>query len=657
MSPINSSAYATSTILSRSLLCIIALITVATTVYVAAPYQTNAASNQPILLITSSSANNNNPFGPYLAEILRAEGITAFSTADLSAVTADLLATAQLVVVAEANVSPSQAALFAAFVEGGGRLIAMRPDADLAPVVGLQLRPGTLTKAYLKISGAYAEGVAFPTLTLPYAGTAANYQLQPGAVTLADLYRGRSTTASAPAITRFGKTAAWSFDLARSVAYTRQGNPANAGLERDGIETIRTFDLFYKAASGNSPAVNDIDPLRVETPHADVHMRFFARVVGDLLADTMPMPRLWYHTGGSHTTLVLTSDSHSNSPTYTPYYNTLLNAIEKYDAAITLYVTRYGIPNKPALDAWRAKGHEIGIHPYGAQSDNDIPDLTAGYQRIYNEFTPAYGTPSRTVRVHKVEWPSWSEPAKITEQFLAGTGRAALNTDFYSWGPAMRESLPDGPIHFGYINGTGLPMRFVDEQGQLIEVYQQTTSLIDTQLVVVGNPHSAELDNTEALDVTRRMIDDSVNSGYSAITTQWHVDYVTFGHLPWIKGTLAYARSLDLPIWTAERWLNFTEARFESGMQHIAWAPDTSTLSFELSVPPLSDDAQTVMLPLAYNGLRVSAVTINGSPVAFTQSQVDGRGVVFAPVPAGDHTIVATYAEAGPTIYLPLLRR
>lgn len=657
MKPIHRPAHPILTILNHWLLFIIALITVATTFYVAVPHQIKAATNQPILLITSSTANNNNPFSPYLAEILRAEGITAFNTADLADVNAELLATAQLVILAEANVSPNQAALFASFVDSGGRLVAMRPDADLAPVLGLQLRPGTITKAYIKISGAYAEGVAFPTLTFPYAGTAANYQLAPGAVTLADLYRGRSTAANAPAVTRFGKTAAWSFDLARSVVYTRQGNPANAGQERDGIETIRTFDLFYKAASGNSPAVNDIDPYRVEIPHADVHMRFFARVVNDLLADVMPIPRLWYHSGGSHTTLVLTSDSHSNSPTYTPYYNTLLSAVEEYDAAITLYVTRYGIPDKPALDTWRANGHEIGIHPYGPESDTGITDLAAGYQRIYDEFTPAYGTPSRTVRVHKVEWPSWSEPAKVTEQFLAGTGRAALNTDFYSWGPSMRESLPDGPIHFGYINGTGLPMRFVDEQGQLIEVYQQTTSLIDTQLVVIGNPHSAELDNPEALDVTRRMIDDSINGGYSAITTQWHVDYVTFGHLPWIKGTLAYARSLNLPIWTAERWLNFTETRFESTMQHINWDGADSSLSFTLSVPSLSDDTQTLTLPWSYNGLRLSTLIINGEPVAFDRSLIDGRSVAFAPVGAGDHTIVARYAEAGPTIYLPLLRR
>ena len=46
----------------------------------------------PILLITNSAASN--PFGAYLAEILRAEGFNQFATKNLSAVTAGDLASA-----------------------------------------------------------------------------------------------------------------------------------------------------------------------------------------------------------------------------------------------------------------------------------------------------------------------------------------------------------------------------------------------------------------------------------------------------------------------------------------------------------------------------------------------------------------------------------
>jgi hypothetical protein len=44
-----------------------------------------------------------------------------------------------------------------------------------------------------------------------------------------------------------GQAAAFTFDLARSIVQTRQGNPAWAGQERDGQPgPIRSNDLFYR---------------------------------------------------------------------------------------------------------------------------------------------------------------------------------------------------------------------------------------------------------------------------------------------------------------------------------------------------------------------------------------------------------------------------
>ena len=45
---------------------------------------------------------------------------------------------------------------------------------------------------------------------------------------------------------------------------------------------ICTNDIFY----------NWIDKDRVHIPHADIQMRLFARTITDLLADTLPLPRL-----------------------------------------------------------------------------------------------------------------------------------------------------------------------------------------------------------------------------------------------------------------------------------------------------------------------------------------------------------------------------
>ena len=70
---------------------------------------------------------------------------------------------------------------------------------------------------------------------------------------VAALYEDATTSASAPAVllkrVGAGNAAVFAYDLARSVVYTRQGNPAWSGMERDGIPPMRPDDLFYGAAS------------------------------------------------------------------------------------------------------------------------------------------------------------------------------------------------------------------------------------------------------------------------------------------------------------------------------------------------------------------------------------------------------------------------
>src|SRR5262245_64650025 len=87
---------------------------------------TQSAPPTILLVVNSASANK---YGPYLGEVLKAEGLNSFSVAQLSTVTATTLNNAQVVVLAETALSPSEAVLFNNYAAGGGRLIAMRPDA------------------------------------------------------------------------------------------------------------------------------------------------------------------------------------------------------------------------------------------------------------------------------------------------------------------------------------------------------------------------------------------------------------------------------------------------------------------------------------------------------------------------------------------------
>jgi hypothetical protein len=578
-------------------------------------------SPPPILLVTNSASSN--PFGPYLGEVLRTEGLSQFATKGLAVVTATDLTNAALVVLTETPLTAAQASLVSNYVAGGGRLVAMRPDDHLAPVLGLTPAGTSISEGYFAINTASAFAEGFPVTTLPFHGQANNYTVANGATVLATLYGTATTPTAFPAVVKWGRTATWTYDLARSVVYTRQGNPANAS-DRDGQPPYRTEDLFYNA----------IDRDKVSIPSADVQMRMLGRTISDLLADAMPVPRLWYFPGCNKTLMIVTSDSHANPESY---FDAVASSVETRHGNVSFYIYNGSDPSPAQAATWRAKGHEVGMHPAAYQYNRSID---AAFQAAHNYFTGAGdGAPSATTRIHQLEWQGWVDAAKIEASYGIG-----LDTSFYTWGPAV--TYPDGHQAHGYINGSGLPMRFVDATGTIVPVYQQVTSLIDEQLVITD--FSEHLPTDQALTVSRQLIDDSQSGHYAAITTQFHVDDFQFGEVkPWVEGTMDYAKSLGIPMWTAERWLRYATARAATTMTGFSWAAGAKQLSFSVSVP-LGNEAQSVALPGAYAGFGLTAVLLDGAPASVVAQVITGRSTDFLSVPAGTHTIVATYTTPIP---------
>ena len=209
----------------------------------------------PVLVITSAR----NPFGTYYAEILGAEGLNLFSVADLSTVTPSVLAGYDVAILGEMPLTAAQATMLSDWVNAGGNLIAMRPDKQLAPLLGLADAGSTLSDAYLLVDTSKAPGAGIVGETLQFHGPADLYTLH-GATAVATLYSNATAPTSNPAVTLRsvgsvgGQVAAFTYDLARSVVYTRQGNPAWVGQERDGLRPFApTTCSLAPPASTTSP--------------------------------------------------------------------------------------------------------------------------------------------------------------------------------------------------------------------------------------------------------------------------------------------------------------------------------------------------------------------------------------------------------------------
>jgi len=607
----------------------------------------------PLLLLINERAEN--PFGAYLGEILRAEGLNCFQVAPLSAVDSAALERFHLVLLAEGPLDRAQVELMESYVARGGRLIAMRPDVHLAPLLGLERVAGNTAEGYLQVDTGHPAGRGLVAEALQFHGSADHYRLA-GAQAVAWLADSAQARTDFPAVSlhRYGQgqAAMWAYDLGRSVAYMRQGNPAWANQERDGRDGVRAQDAF----------VGWVDLDRIAIPQADEQMRLLSRLISEMLSDVMPLPRLWYFPGTAGGMLIATGDSHQSPASAIedvlarveqrgghmsiyyapPLVNDWRRTIQRVQSWVAdLSGASADLPTPSQVAAWRARGHEFTLHPYVEEG------LEAGWQRYWQEFTGrGYGPVSPTVRTHRILWTGWVETARLQASY-----GIRMNLDYYHVGPAFQNKA--GKWVFGHFTGSGLPMRFVDEHGRILNIYQQPTQLVDEHLLsgirTLGMSGWVGLSGEAAIEVSQTLLRRSLDGAYGAIAAQFHIDPFAHDGLPaseaatWLEGTLDYAVEQGIPIWSAAEWLSFTEARHEATLDQIHWDPSRRRLSFRLVTQAAPDTELTLMIPLWHGRATLAQVKVDGLAVGYRERTVSGVSYGCTPIRAGFHQVVASY--------------
>jgi hypothetical protein len=241
------------------------------------------------------------------------------------------------------------------------------------------------------------------------------------------------------------------------------------------------------------------------------------------------------------------------------------------------------------------------------------------------------------LRNHQVAWLGCTEAADLEAAY-----GIALDTDFYHWGNWLQK--PDSTWPHGYITGSGQPMKFIRADGTILPVYQQLTELVDEQLMGISSAES--LSTEQALAVSQQLIDASQDGDYAALMTQFHVDYYhDWQAQPWAEGTMAYANSLGIPIWNADRWLDFTETRHDATFSDVVWSSVDKTLTFNLSATATTGISLTTMVPLTYSGQALQLASVDGQPAAYGVQTISGETVAFVTVPSGDHAFTVLYGD------------
>lgn len=582
----------------------------------------------PILVLTNAA----NPFTAYYSEILLTEGLNSFALADASTLSAGMLAQREVVILGEQALTEAQVITLSNWVHQGGNLVALRPDKKLAGLLGLADVAATLSEGYLLVNTAAGPGAGIVGETMQFHGTADRYTLD-GASSLATLYANASTPTANPAVTlrdvgpNGGQAAAFTYDLARSVVYTRQGNPAWEGQERDGIAPLRSSDLFFGNAGGD-PQPDWVDFDKIAIPQADEQQRMLANLILQMNADRRLMPRFWYFPDGHKAAIVMTGDDHASNGT-TAHFDQFLatsGTNTLVDEWKTIRSTSYIYPNTPLSDAaaaaYHAAGFEIGLHCSSGCGNYTANDLDGYFQTQLQQLAQNFPSlpPPRTHRMHCIAWSGYTILAEVGLQY-----GIRLDTSYYYWPAGWVQNRP------GLFTGSGMAMRFATTSGNLINVYQAATQMTDESGQTF--PYTSDV----LLD---RALGPEGYYGYFVANMHTDPDDAVPGRmsLAWANSIIASALDRGVPVISAQQLLTWLDGRNGSSLR-----PISSTLNSESFTVTTAEGARglQVMVPVR-SGYMVTAVRHNGLPLTYLPRSV--KGMSYAVIPARNGSYEVDYA-------------
>lgn len=579
----------------------------------------------PVLVISAAA----NPFSRYPVEILRAEGWNEFFAMDISAVTAAVLNDYDVVILGEMTLTASDVTMLTDWVNAGGTLIAFKPYTLLFPLMGITAAPGSLSDQYILIQTGSGPGVGLVNETIQFHGTADYYNLT-GASALATLYSNATTPTIYPAVTtnnvgpNGGKAIAFAYDLAKSIVYTRQGNPDWAGQSRDGqAGPIRADNLFFP---------DYIDFNKVDIPQADEQQRLLSNIMLKGNLHRKPLPRFWFLPRKLKAAVVMTGDDHASGGTigrFNQYLgfgnNTPQDVLDWKAIRGTSYIyssTSTGTISNAQAAAFEAQGFEIAAHittncgNWSSQSDLDNSIYTPQLAEFAGKW-PGVPAPS-TNRTHCIAWSDWASQPKVE----ASKG-IRLDCNYYYWPGSWIQNRA------GMFTGSGMPMRFADLDGTLIDCYQVTTQMPDESDITWPGFINTLLDNAIG-----------TNGYYGVFCANMHTDNNNPGDQSVVgsDAIIASAIARDIPVVSARQMLNWLDGRNGSSFDNISW--NTNALSFEVSVGSGAHNLYGMLPVDAANGQLLS-LTHNSNNIAYTTEIIKGINYAFFPAAAGAY--VATY--------------
>ncbi len=583
-------------------------------------------SGRPIAIISGASTT---ACANYYAEIFKAEGISSFELLGLDELAR--LPSYAAALLPGLPLNEQQVNALSAWVAQGGRLLSLRPDAQLDPLLGVARQPGALTDGYFQLE---TSRWGIGDVPLQFHGPADLHTALPGTEVEGKLLSADASVSTFPVVTLLqgigpgaGKAASLAFEVSCSVILTRQGDPARAGrTELDAVP--RSSELFQAF----------LDTKNFEIPQADEQQRLLLRVLHELLGDALPLPRLWYLPEGRKLAVVMTGDDHNNNGTV-PFFDTLKSpsyskvgcSVEKWTCA---RATSWVYSNVSALKngvaaSLVASGFELGPHVAmdrdgGCAIWTSPADLLARFQARLTEFEQDYGIPAaRTNRSHCFVFADWDSHPKVELQL-----GIRLDENYTPY------ALPGTLNRLGRLNGSAMPMRFTATNGELIDVFQLVSDM-DYEYFEAGATLATL---SQAIG---KLFDGALGPSEFVGFVGTHYDYsggLEDSFRSALLSEIAKRAPDAVALISAQQLLDWLDLRDTSGFDALAF--DGQTLNFTLHMPAqLNNPGLEAMLPSRVGNKSLVTLERAGVTVALRRTApVRSLSYAFFAAEVGNYT-------------------
>lgn len=569
--------------------------------------------------------------------ILPTKGVACASTDTGNLTAASVLSPYRTVILADgAALTSSQVTLVSNWANGGGNFIAMRPAANLNTLLGIGTRSNILADAYLKIDNTQAPGLGIDGQTLQYHGVADEHSLNADTHAVATLYSDASTTTAFPAVTTrtvgTGTASAWMFDLARSVVYTREGNPGFAGL------AISSASFDHNPRVSDRFALGYLDVNKAAVPQADLQVSL---LTNEIETTAHPTPIKWafpsYKVNANHpggllkAAFILTGDDHaSNSQTINRFASeTAASPAGCTTAAWTcIRSTSYAYPGafsdsaaKPYADAGFEVSPHISDNGSCAANWTTQSGLDSIFTASFNAWQTAYPTisaayPPLTQRFHC--YGVWKDYASVAKVEAAHGIKADTNSSCW----------PNSLLNVGQClyTGSGMPQNMADSDGTLTGENQFATQATDE------NPSTVDQTALNGL-ITNAT---GANGYYGYFTVLAHLDNQAISNQA-EASVLSVAANNDIPVISAAQAQTFWAARAATTVSNPTYA--ASTVTFSVGTPAAN---LLMMQPTKYGTKNLTTIKRGATTISFVTQTINGVSyAIFPASTAGSY--VATY--------------